>query len=102
VALGVALGIFGLGFGITQPLSMVMVADLTRPENAGIAMGLRFTALTFANLVGPLLLGLVVEGAGLAAAFYAPAIVVGLTGLYLLALRPQLLPGRREEPIQSS
>lgn len=99
VALTVAMGIFGIGFGLTQPLSMVMVADLTTPERSGVAMGVRFTALTLANLLGPVVLGLVVEAASLEAAFYASAALMAAVAVRLLVFRPELLPGRREEPV---
>ncbi|EFK07513.1 conserved hypothetical protein [delta proteobacterium NaphS2] len=56
-----ALCLFGLGFGLTQPLSMVMVADLSDPEHPGLSMGIRFTVISLANLLGPVLLGFLVE-----------------------------------------
>jgi predicted MFS family arabinose efflux permease len=92
-----ALCTFGLGFGLTQPLSMVMVADLTDPRRSGLGMGIRFMAITLANLLGPVLLGLLVEGFGLHSAFYVSALFVIAIGGYILSWKPQLLPGRREE-----
>jgi MFS family permease len=94
--LAIALGIFGLGFGLTQPLSMVMVADLTDPNHSGLTMGIRFMAITLANLLGPVLLGFLVEGFGLRTPFYAAALLVLAIGSYIM-LKPKLLPGRRED-----
>lgn len=94
--LALAVSVFGIGFGLTQPLSMVMVADLAEPEHAGVAIGVRFTAITLATMLGPVLFGFVVEGFGLSAAFYAGAGLMGGVGAYLLFLRPDLVPGRRE------
>jgi MFS family permease len=91
-----ALCTFGLGFGLTQPLSIVMVADLADPRRSGLSMGIRFMAITLADILGPVLLGVVVEGFGLHAAFYASALFVIAIGGYILLYRPQLLPGRRE------
>lgn len=91
-----ALCTFGLGFGLTQPLSMLMVADLTVPEHSGLSMGIRFMAITFANLFGPVLLGLLVEHLSLDAAFYGSALLVAAVGTYILYWKPQLLPERRE------
>jgi MFS family permease len=99
---GVLLGIFGIGFGLTQPLSMVMVADLVRPEHSGVAMGLRFTVLTAADLLGPVLLGFVVEGLGVAFAFCATAAVVAAVATQVLVVDPGLVPGRREERVELS
>jgi MFS family permease len=59
-------------------------------------MGIRFMAITLANILGPVLLGVVVEGFGLHAAFYVSALLVIMTGGYILSCKSQLLPGRRE------
>lgn len=93
-----ALLVFGLGFGLSQPLSMVMMSDLAEARVGGLAMGLRFTAIMAANLSGPVLLGLLAEVAGLAAVFFAAAALAALFGLTSVGLRPDLLPQRREEP----
>ena len=91
-----ALCTFGLGFGLSQPLSIVMVADLADPRHSGLSMGIRFMSITLASVLGPVLLGLVVEGFGLDAAFYVSALFVIITGGYILSWKSQLLPGRRE------
>jgi len=91
----ILISIFGLGFGITQPLSMVMVADLTTPNQSGLAMGLRFTAAMAASLISPIFLGLIIESFGLSPAFYVAASVVALAGIRIFILRPDLIPGRR-------
>jgi MFS family permease len=88
--------LFGLGFGLTQPLSMVMVADLADPEHPGMSMGVRFMVITLANLVGPASLGFLVEAVGLNAPFYASAALVLAVGAYILKWKPGLLPGRRK------
>lgn len=94
--IGLLISIFGLGFGMTQPLSMVMVADLTRPDQCGLAMGLRFTSIMIAGLLSPIMLGVIIEASGLGPAFYVAALVVVLTGIRMLILRPDLIPGRRQ------
>ena len=91
----ILISIFGLGFGITQPLSMVMIADLANPKQSGLFMGLRFTALMLASLLSPIVLGLIIETFGLRPAFYAAALVVVLVGSYMFIFRPDLIPGRR-------
>jgi MFS family permease len=96
LTVAVALCIFGFGFGLTQPLSMVMVADLADPRHSGLSMGIRFMAITLASVLGPVLLGVVVEGFGLHAAFYVSALFVIVTGGYILSWKSELLPGRRE------
>lgn len=91
----ILISIFGLGFGMTQPLSMVMIADLTNPNQSGLAMGLRFTAIMLAGLLSPVFLGLIIETVGLSSAFYVAASVVALAGIRMFIIRPDLIPGRR-------
>jgi MFS family permease len=91
----ILISIFGLGFGLTQPLSMVMMSDLTNPSQSGLSMGLRFMSIMVASLLSPIFLGFIVETIGLAAAFYAAAMVVALVGAWMFILRPDLIPGRR-------
>jgi MFS family permease len=92
----VLISLFGLGFGMTQPLSMVMVADLTDPNQSGLTMGLRFTALMLAGMLSPIILGLVIESFGMRPAFYVAAMVVTMAGVRMFILRPDLIPGRRQ------
>lgn len=92
----ILISVFGLGFGMTQPLSMVMIADLTNPDQSGLAMGLRFTAIMVAGLLSPIFLGLIIETFDLAPAFYVAALVVILAGIHMFLIRPDLIPARRE------
>ena len=83
LALGTVLVLFGLGFGISQPLSMMLVTDLAPGEHAGLAMGLRFTTITLATFFSPILCGGVAEAFGLGGAFVAALLVVSAMGLVL-------------------
>jgi MFS family permease len=87
LAVGLILAVFGLSFGLSQPLSMVMVAELAHPNHSGLAMGLRFTSIMLANLVGPILLGFVVAGFGTGSAFYVAAGTVIAVGIQILVRR---------------
>jgi predicted MFS family arabinose efflux permease len=91
----IAISLYGLGFGITQPLSMVMIADLTDPNLSGLSMGLRFTVIMAANLLSPVILGFTADIIGLKPIFYFAAFVVLITAIYILVIRPDLIPGRR-------
>jgi MFS family permease len=95
VSFAVILAVFGLGFGMTQPLSMVMIADLTDPSQSGLAMGLRFTAIMVASLLSPIFFGFLVGTFGLTSSFYLAAFVVALCGIRMLIVRPELIPARR-------
>ncbi len=85
--LGAALMCGGLGFGISQPLTMVMVSD---HSGSGLAMGVRFTTITAATVFSPLLMGWIVDVAGLEAPFYLGAAMILSLGLLLVrgAFRP--------------
>jgi MFS family permease len=89
------ISLFGLGFGMTQPISMVMIADLTNPDQSGLAMGLRFTAIMLAGLLSPIFLGLIIDTIGLSPAFYVAALIVALAGIHMFIIRPELIPERR-------
>ena len=91
----ILISIFGLGFGMTQPLSMVMTADLTDPNESGLAMGLRFTAIMVGGLLSPIFLGFIIGTFGLSPGFYFAALIVALSGIHMFIIRPDLIPGRR-------
>jgi len=74
----------GAGTGITQPISMVTVADHVSGGERGFAMGLRMTGNRVVQLLSPLILGGVAEFFGFRAAF----LVAGsglLATLFLIA-----------------
>lgn len=78
--------ILGIGFGISQPLSMVMVSDKSMDHTPGTAMGIRFTTITLATFLSPLISGLVVQSLGLEVAFYLPSVlIIGALG-FIIAL----------------
>lgn len=68
--------VFGFGFGISQPVSMVAVIEDVRAGNRGFVLGLRLTGNRVAQLIGPLLLGIVAEPLGFGPAFLVGAVVV--------------------------
>jgi MFS family permease len=76
--LAVAVALTGMGSGVSQPLSLVAVADHTPPTRRGFAIGLRLTGNRFAQVASPVLLGLLVEAAGFSITF-------GVAGALLLA-----------------
>jgi len=68
--------VFGAGFGLSQPVSMVMVADRVAPGELGAALGVRLTGNRLAQLVAPVVLVVVAERAGLSALFLAHGVLV--------------------------
>jgi MFS family permease len=80
---------FGVGFGISQPVSMVTVVEESEPGNRGFLLGLRLTGNRVAQLVGPLVIGLVADALGFGPAFLAGALVVVVGSFLLLLFRPR-------------
>lgn len=74
--------LFGMGFGISQPLSMVMTSDRAGAAS-GQAMGIRFFVITLATLLSPIQAGLVVDGFGLEAAFFCVGAVILAAGVLI-------------------
>lgn len=84
LVLGAAMIVMGIGFGISQPLSMVMVSDRAAGKTPGTAMGLRFTTITVATFLSPLISGGLVESLGLETAFYLPSVLIMIAVGFIL------------------
>ncbi|MBS3779338.1 MAG: MFS transporter [Desulfovermiculus sp.] len=80
--LAVFLTVYGIGFGFSQPLSMVMISDIS---SSGLAMGMRFFTISVAIFLSSLSMGWVAEHYSLAATFYFGAVflIVAGTGIVL-------------------
>jgi MFS family permease len=75
----------GLGTGIAMPLSMATVSDGVRPEDRGVALGIRLSGNRVAQLVNPILFGLLIQGFGIATAFWVGglALAAGTLPIFL-------------------
>ncbi|MBA2665962.1 MAG: MFS transporter [Trueperaceae bacterium] len=74
--LAFAVVLAGFGSGITQPLSLALVADHADAGRRGLAIGVRLTANRVAQVVSPLLMGGVAEAVGVRAVFPVGAAVL--------------------------
>lgn len=74
----------GLGSGISQPLSIVILAENVSSEQRPGALGMRLMANRGINFFAPLSFGLVLEMAGFGAAFFAGGLLVAIAGYLLL------------------
>ena len=83
-SLAVLTVLVGIGTGFALPLSMATVADGVRPEDRGVAMGLRLSGNRLAQLVNPLLFGLLIQWFGMATAFWAGGLVLVAASLPIL------------------
>jgi len=70
----------GVGTGITQPLSLVLVVEQVQASKRSLALGLRLTANRVTQVAGPLLLGRLAEASSLTLVFVATASVVLASG----------------------
>jgi MFS family permease len=89
-ALAAVLAVFGLGFGLSQPLSMVMVSENSSDDRRGLAMGLRFSTLTLGTFLGPLIMGVLAEFGGISLPFYCAVIPVLAVGVFVFFYRDRL------------
>ncbi len=76
LSFGIFISLVGLGFGISQPLSMVMVSDTVPLKYMGISFGIRFTTITLATVIGPFLFGWLSQRWSLETPFYVSGLFV--------------------------
>jgi len=89
--LAVAMGLYGVAFGILFPSISAMIADHTVPEERGMATGLFHALLTAGVAVGAPIMGWVGQGAGInAGLMLTPCIMVVALVVALAALRRQV------------
>ena len=76
ITLLIAAGIFGLGLGMGLPLLLSILSDASGERDQGISVGLRTTANRLASIVIPILMGFVIEVAGIGYGFFAVGAVL--------------------------
>lgn len=76
--LALAAVVSGVGLGLNLPLTILIMARNTRPEERGVAMGLRLVMNRVALITNPLIFGLVSEHAGPETSFYVSSAVVAV------------------------
>lgn len=91
VALGVAAIVLGAATGLGQPLTLVILSEHVEAAERPSALGLRLTVNQGTQLLAPLVLGVVAQAAGYAAAF----VVAGLALAALAAVMVRVAAGYR-------
>jgi MFS family permease len=79
--------VLGFGLGVGQPMTIAWVANRVPREERGTALGVRLTGNRLGQLVLPAIMGTLAGAAGLAAMFWALALVLG--GGALMVFRTQ-------------
>ncbi len=77
----------GLGSGISQPLSIVILAESVDFQQRPGALGMRLMANRGINFLAPLLFGLALELAGFGVAFLAGGVLIATAGILLFRFR---------------
>lgn len=88
--------LIGLAYGLSQPLTITVISHAVPGNTLGLAFAWRQIFQRAGELVSPLVLGLVVSVAGLAAAFWSAATVLmaaALAAFFLANRVPRTKPG---------
>lgn len=88
VLLAMLAALVGLGSGISQPLSMVILAEHVPSEQRSSALGMRLMGNRGAQVLAPLLLGVIAELLGFTATFLAAGILLLAPLVIVLRLAP--------------
>jgi MFS family permease len=83
LAIGLWMVLFGLGHGLSQPISMVMVADRVAPRERGTALGVRLMLNRLAQVLAPVAFAVFADRSGLAPMFVVHAALVGVAAAVL-------------------
>ena len=94
-AIAIAVIVTGMGSGVSQPLSLVAVADHTPPARRGFAIGLRLTGNRLAQVASPIVLGLVAEAAGFTPAFALAGAALLVTAIAIVVRAPSFEAAER-------
>jgi MFS family permease len=95
VSLVVASAALGAAIGVTQPLTMSLMADAVTADLWGLAMGIRQTVQRLATVAGPIAFGVLVARFGIGSSFVLGALTMGVAMLVILRLGTRL---RLESP----
>lgn len=85
VGLSFATIIFGAGAGLGMAFVISLLSTVVSTDQLGLSIGLRITANRFSSFTIPIFAGAVIDLFGLAAGFYATAVVIGI-GLLCAAM----------------
>ncbi|PMR73154.1 MFS transporter [Billgrantia endophytica] len=96
VALAVLAMLVGLGSGISQPLSMVILAEHVKPEQRSSALGMRLMGNRGAQVLAPLILGVIAELVGFTLTFLLAGAALLAVMLLVIRLAPAFDQAERD------
>ncbi|MCE9680917.1 MFS transporter [Halomonas alkalisoli] len=88
VVLAILAILVGLGSGISQPLSMVILAEHVQPEQRSSALGMRLMGNRGAQVLAPLVLGVMAELVGFTLTFLLAGAALLAVLVIVVRLRP--------------
>src|SRR5207344_1205254 len=78
VLLGIACFVFGIGMGVGQPITTILLFNKSADGRSGETLGLRLTVNNVVRVTGPLLFGFIASVAGLLVVFLINAVMMGV------------------------
>lgn len=79
--------VIGMGGGVSQPISMTIVADHIRPQLQGTALGIRLAANRVAQFCAPLVMGVAINVTGYGIGFATGGVLFAAFIVPMLGLR---------------
>jgi len=76
--LGMACFVFGIGMGVGQPITTILLFNRSADGRSGETLGLRLTVNNVVRVAGPLLFGFIASAAGLLSVFLINAVMMGV------------------------
>jgi MFS transporter, DHA1 family, multidrug resistance protein len=90
----------GLALSMVTSATTALIADLSRPEDRGAAMGMLSSIMDIGHAAGPLTAGLLAARFGLPAGLLAAAAILGLTSIIFRLLAAPEAKIRRRPPLR--
>lgn len=78
VTLAIFVGSLGVGLGVLQPLPFAMVIDYSKHDSRGLTMGILRTVGSLGLILGPMVVGWLMDLGQALLVFYTIAVIVGL------------------------
>ena len=94
VLLGIACFVFGLGMGVGQPITTILLFNRSADGRSGETLGLRLTVTNMVRVAGPLVFGFIASAAGLLSVFLVSAVLMGAGAA---VSKPKAEGGRRKQ-----
>jgi MFS family permease len=88
-----AMALYGIGTGLTSVTPPAVVADVSPPDQTGVAIGVLNTAGDLGSVLGPMVSGLLVDAVGFGWGFGSSAALLAVGGFVALRMR-ETLPAR--------